>query len=329
VVKKAKLFTVLRNVVIILVVLAILSIAVFISNSLILNRMANNVMRDEFIFNEVARPNNYISQWQSNDGFLVGELEFVTHRIVGDRAVYNGTYNIKYRILPIVSGIYGHSALGQLTQIQTEDGEQRYYNRAGNREMEFYHPDVEYKSYRNDLKLLEEIGNDKYIEMALSFDRDYSVEEVKELLPDNLTQAWYWVDTFSKEDLDELKGHYVEIEIAGEDDKTTVEEIYQKPQVLRANQVYGMKAITNTGEYEEDPCVSFISAIESGVSNKSLYQPQFQELYDKLSDSNGEIARDNIRIIGVVVTGDADSLGLLKDADYIKASSLGIVVNKY
>ena len=141
--------------------------------------------------------------------------------------------------------------------------------------------------------------------------------------------GWYWVDTFSKEDLDELKGHYVEIEIAGEDDKTTVEEIYQKPQVLRANQVYGMKAITNTGEYEEDPCVSFISAIESGVSNKSLYQPQFQELYDKLSDSNGEIARDNIRIIGVVVTGDADSLGLLKDADYIKASSLGIVVNKY
>ena len=69
VVKKAKLFTVLRNVVIILVVLAILSIAVFISNSLILHRMANNVMRDEYIFNEVARPNNYISQWQSNDGF--------------------------------------------------------------------------------------------------------------------------------------------------------------------------------------------------------------------------------------------------------------------
>ncbi|MDD5601101.1 MAG: anti sigma factor C-terminal domain-containing protein, partial [Actinomycetota bacterium] len=161
------------------------------------------------------------------------------------------------------------------------------------------------------------------------FDRDYSVEEVKELLPDNLTQAWYWVDTFSKEDLDELKGHYVEIEITGEDDKLRREEIYRNPQVLSANQVYGMKAITNTGEYEEDPCVSFISAIESGVSNKSLYQPQFQELYDKLSDSNGEIARDNIRIIGVVVTGDADPLGLLKDADYIKASSLGILVNNY
>ncbi|MDD5600814.1 MAG: anti sigma factor C-terminal domain-containing protein [Actinomycetota bacterium] len=334
VVKKAKLFTVLRNVVITLVVLVILGIAIFISNLLILDRMARNVWADEYIFNQVARPNSYISEARSKDGFLAGEMEFVTYRIVGKRAVCDGTYIIKYIPLPIISGIYGHSALGQqLAQIGTEDGEQRYYNRAGNREMMFYHPEVEYKNYKNDLKLLEEIENDKYIEMALSFNQDYSVEAVKELLPDKLTQAWYWVDSFSKGDLDGLKGHYAEIEITGQDGKPTVEKIYHEPQALHTNEVYnkvyGMKAITNTGEEIEDPCNSFIRAIEYGTNNKSRYQTQFQELYNKLSDNNGKISRDNIRVIGVVVTGDASSLGLLKDADYIKASSLGIVVNKY
>jgi len=38
---------------------------------------------------------------------------------------------------------------------------------------------------------------------------------------------------------------------------------------------------------------------------------------------------NNIKIIGAVVTGDANSLRLLKDASYIKATSLGIVVDKY
>lgn len=38
---------------------------------------------------------------------------------------------------------------------------------------------------------------------------------------------------------------------------------------------------------------------------------------------------DNIRIIGAVVTGDTASIRLLRDANYIKSASLGIVIDKY
>ncbi|WP_083768447.1 anti-sigma factor C-terminal domain-containing protein [Thermosediminibacter oceani] len=225
----------------------------------------------------------------------------------GNRPVYNGTYTIKYEIIPITPGISGHSERGQLIRVEAED-QYNYYNRVGNREMKFYHPYIEYKTYENDLALLEEIGEDKYLEMALSFDRDYSLEEVQAMLPAEVKPVWYWVNTYNNEDLNRKKN--------GET-------------IFFANEVYGMKGANSDGTTIKDPRNSFISAINSGLKRKSRYQLQFRRLHERLSNDKGEITKDNIRVIGVVVTGDTASMKLLRGKSYIKASSLGIVVDKF
>lgn len=324
--QKAKVFTLLRTIAVSLLVFLVLGVAIVIINAMMLNRIANNELASEQSFDLVARPNTYMSQYQVNDGFLTGELEYVTHRIVGNRPVYNGTYKIQYHIIPIVPGIYGHSARGQLTQIASED-EYSYYNRVGHREMKFYHPFIEYKTCQNDLAMLEEIGEDKYLEMALSFDRDYSLEEVQAMLPSEVKIVWYWVDTYNQDDLDRMKGHYEEL--IGNDGQETGEKVYQEPRILFANQVYGMKGITSTGITIEDPRCSFIDAIKFGLNQKNRYRSQFQRLYDRLSNGKGEIIKDDIRVIGVVVTGDTASMKLLRNENYIKAATLGIVIDKF
>lgn len=330
VLQKAKVYTLVRTVAVSLLVFLLLGAVVMIANAMLLNRIADKELIGEYLFDLVARPNTYMTHNQVNDGFLVGEAEYVAFRLVGNRPVYNGTYKIKYQIIPIVQDIYG-TGRGQLIQIENENvaNEFAFYNKVGHREMKFYHPYIEYETCPNDLALLEEIGEDKYIEMALSFDRDYSLEEVQAMLPDEMKLVWYWVDTYSEKYLDTMKGQYVEVEFKEEDGQPTSKKVYQKPRVLFANEAYGMKAITSTGEISPEPRRFFIAAINMGLKSKSRYQPVFKNLYDALRNDQGEITEDDIKVIGAVVTGDTASMELLKNKNYIKASTLGIVIDKF
>lgn len=329
--QRAKLFTLIRTVTISLLVFVLLVGIILIANAMILNRIADSELLNETLLNSVAGPNTYMTHSQVNDGFLVGEAEYITYRIVGNRPVYDGTHKIKYSIFPIVQGLYGtgRSQPIQIENESTENGvEFSFYSKVGNKEMTFYHPYIEYETYPNDLTLLDEIGEDKYIELALSFDRSYTPEEVQRMLPSEVKIAWYWVDTYSEKNLDKMKGQCVEVEFKGEDGRTTTKKVYQKPRVLRAYDVYGMEAITSTGETVEEPWRWFIGAIDMGRNKKSHYQSIFKDIYDVLSNGKGEITKDDIRVIGVVVTGDTASMKLLKN-DYVKAATLGIVTEKF
>lgn len=107
VLQKAKIFSLIRTVAVSLLVFMLLGVIIVIANAMILNRIADNELQNEYLFGSVARPNTYIAHSQVNDGFLVGEAEYVTYRIVGNRPIYNGSYKLKYKIIPIVSGLYG------------------------------------------------------------------------------------------------------------------------------------------------------------------------------------------------------------------------------
>ena len=66
--------------------------------------------------------------------------------------------------------------------------------------MEFYHPSIKYEGYINDLKNLDEIGNNKVMEISLSFDKTYRLEEIRNMISSDVTLNWYWVDTFTEND---------------------------------------------------------------------------------------------------------------------------------
>jgi len=328
--QRAKLFTLIRTVTISLLVFVLLFGIILIANAMILNRIADSELLNETLLNSVAGPNTYMTHNQVNDGFLVGEAEYITYRIVGNRPVYDGTHKIKYSIFPVVQVLYGtgRSQPIQIENESTENGvEFSFYSKVGNKEMTFYHPGIEYETYPNDLALLDETGKDKYIELALSFDRSYTPEEVQRMLPGEVKIAWYWVDTYSEKNLDAMKGRYVEVEHK-EDGRTSTKKVYRKPMVLRSYDVYGMEAITATGETAEEPWRHFIGTIDMGRNKKSHYQPIFKNIYEVLSNGKEEITKDDIRVIGVVVTGDTASMKLLKN-DYAKAATLGIVTDKF
>ncbi len=335
--RKARLFTLIRSAAVSLLVFILLSAIILIANMLWLDYIAENKLIDERLLDLVARPNTYTTHAQNNNGFLAGEAEFVTYRIVGDRPIYNGTYRIGYSILPFIQGFHGTSRVQLIEIMKNEfyanEGEfsfydYNYYNKVGNREMIFYHPGIEYENYPNDMALLEEIADDKCLEMAFSFDQDYSLEEVQAMLPDEVKTVWYWVDTYSEKNLDSMRGHYADF--IGADGEPTGEKKYVEPRLLPANQVYGMKAVDSSGDKKDDPRSQFIGGIKLGFNKETgRYHKLFQDLFEVLSNENNEITEDNIKIIGAVVTGDATSMKLLRDHDFIRTSALGIVTDKY
>lgn len=191
------------------------------------------------------------------------------------------------------------------------------YNNIGQELMMFYYPYVDYGDrYKNDLNLLEDIGNDKYMEIALSFDKEYSISEVNNIIPENINLTWYWIDTVENGHKNTQKQYT---------DKQKMEdgeiiEVEQYPDICYEDYAYGIKTINEYGEKIGNPVENFIKALEEGERT---------HIYDIIAGEDGKLTKDDIRVQGVVVTGDAQNLELLTSLPFIKAATIGVVTDKY
>ncbi|MDX5018654.1 anti sigma factor C-terminal domain-containing protein, partial [Streptococcus suis] len=51
----------------------------------------------------------------------------------------------------------------------------------------------------NDLKYVNKLNND-LIEIAITFDKSYSYNEIKTMIPNNIKQNWLWIGTSTELD---------------------------------------------------------------------------------------------------------------------------------
>lgn len=184
------------------------------------------------------------------------------------------------------------------------------YNGLGHRLMKFYHPKVNFKRYKNDLSLLDELEDSKNIEMALSFDKPYSVGEVQSLIPEEIDLAWYWVDIFNKDEI-------IKMNDTNNPNKVLIE---------TSDSMIGFMGRDLSNSRYEKPEERFIWTLEN---MDKRYKDRCKNIINILEDNNGKISSENIKIIGVVITGDKKSLSTLRDKAWIKASSFGVIVDKY
>ncbi|NFT07580.1 hypothetical protein FDF26_10985 [Clostridium botulinum] len=307
IIKRAKIFSIIRTTIVSLMIFIIVSFVVFISNATILNQMSNKKQECLSNFFNISMPNAYIGSIQSDDRIMVGEIDYVRYRFLGNKPITDGNYKDGYTYMPLINGIYGdwgNYLFNSGGKLSKDSKEVSKYNKASKKVMEFYHPSVKYKSYINDLENLDEIGNNKVMEITLSFDKEYSLEEIKNMIPDDVILNWYWVDTFAENS-----------------------EEFSSKLVFDEYDVYGMKALDREGNIIDRPEKDFINAINEGKDNN--YANQYKELFDNLSNGKGEINKEDLKIIGVVVSGDSKTLKALKDKNYIKAATLGAVADKY
>ena len=301
-IKKGKRKSIKKTILISLVVAAFVFITVTIGNIFLTLNMSNKAYDSIHSYVSLTVPNGYISKSLETISFLGGRADYTISRTVGDKPVIleNRTYGFGY--LPQKfsyrgSGAGGHKA-GEWPTHYWEYG----YNR-----MLFFHPQISYKEYKNDLANLSEVADGKVIEVGISFDKPYTISELSKILPD-VDISWYWVDAFRDEDMERY-----EEEAAINDAKSTY---------ISESEVLGVTVRSQRAYHFGLDYSSFLEHLNA------IQSPQFEDIYNELN-AKGYTDSDKVPILGMIASGTKEQLESLIDNPLIKASSFGVIIDQY
>ncbi|WP_374149513.1 anti sigma factor C-terminal domain-containing protein [Priestia megaterium] len=286
--KKAKYIAFLRTVFISALVVCFVITVLIKGNNYFINTQGNK-LTERFIKENQVRmsPNTFTNTDTISTGILKGTIKSEVFKVIEDKVIPWGTEEITYDLNGNFNASFStHSTIVNDTTM--------YHIPNGQREMLFYVPKYKYKVYANDFDMIKDYPNDKYMEMAISFDKNYTLKEVQKMLPTSAHQTWYWVDNYAKS-----TGYRGEPESG----RWLLGISKPSPQL-------GVKLTSNKVKTEAE-FLNELQKIDPGEV-KSLKNRQKNGL-----------------IIGVVVTGTKEELLSLRNKPYVKAASLGAVVDKY
>ncbi|MBM7702353.1 anti sigma factor C-terminal domain-containing protein [Metabacillus iocasae] len=182
----------------------------------------------------------------------------------------------------------------------------------GERAIEFFHPSVTYKKIYDDRALLPDISDKDVVEMAFSFDKPYTIQEVEKIFKEDL--VWMWVDTFSEERINEHN------EINGNDVTNDIHTII-------GDGAYGFSYDKRSDAPVGQTFTMMLDMLKEDGGN---YQDQAKEIYTTLTKGSVKPLEPNdLRITGVVVTGKPESLQTYNDLSMIRGATLGATTSQY
>lgn len=286
--KKAKRVTLVRTLLISVIVCLMVGYGVYRMNSWIVEKRGNEVTLEHQKADAVMKaPNTFIETETIDYGFLKGTVKRKVYKVIEDKIIPWDTEDVHYDFHGYYSTSFSSysTIVNDTTVVNIPSGE---------KEMMFYVPQYTYKSYLDDLSKLNDYPADKYMELAISFDKSYSLEEVKKMLPQSVHPTWFWVNEYDKKATKRSEPEY----------GRGLHGIYQATSALGKSDSYpNIKT-------EDD----FLNKL------KKYNNYDYKELKKRQKDG---------LIIGVVVTGTKEDLLSLKGKSYVKASSIGAVVDKY
>ena len=270
-------------------------------------------------FDQITGANEFISTMENYPGFFGGESHYKTFKFIEGKVVYTGEGGYGY-------GLFRNEWLGRSGMsspiifggaYSENDLKYTQYSVLGHRQMTFFYPFLTYQNPSNDLALLEEISEDKVMEMALSFDQGYTSAEAMALIPKGVTKTWLWVNDVKE--TGKFEFNYPD----------KYGKLITNFLVRNENTVYGFPLLDSNSDKAVMPAEDFIAHISSGTKYRTRWQGEFKRLNETISGEDGKLSVADLEIYGMVVTGTAESLAPLQDLPFIKASSLGVIVDRY
>ena len=303
VISKVRMRSTIRIVIITFITVVMIGIIGFFLDKFLLNRAANAIYPYLYRKFSISEPNVYQGNVQFSEGVFGGQIRVQTYKMVGDVPLHWDTLHYQFSIFGSASQYFGDYSPSP--QIPTTQGIRLYDPQTEQRVLQFYAPSKHYNKVINDIPLLKQIPRNDEVEMAISFHRDYTFSEVNNMLPKGVTPAWYWVNTYSTQD---LKNN-------------------QWP--LLTGEVYGFERIpfVNSPTIYQTP-KDFIDSIKIALVSSPNWVG-YRHIFDVLSHGTGKMVPNDIKIIGVVVTGRPHQLLALSGQPYVRASVLGAIANPF
>ncbi|MGV2942406.1 anti sigma factor C-terminal domain-containing protein [Mesobacillus sp. LC4] len=296
-VKKGKRKSLITIVLVSIIVFIILNIANFAVSAY----FSQKAFKQWDAYVRLTTPNGYISETVDSKGILGGMSHYKISKDMKIKSIVVEQKQYQFGLNPsvLVSRGSGGSigVTGEFWQIP--------YKENGWREMLFFHPEVEYKKYKNDEVLIKNLEGEKIYEVALSFDQPYKLSELPiQQLPE---MTWFWLNTYSNNHLNTFQQEAKEYDWSAT--------------FIRENEALGFSirdSYTSTTDIE----------YEYNEFLKLLKTSNFSEHKKAYNAING-INIDDVELLGVVVYGTKDEIVEIMNNPIIKASSLGGVIDNY
>ncbi|WP_040195042.1 anti sigma factor C-terminal domain-containing protein [Clostridium culturomicium] len=287
-----------------------ISLVVFIAGSFINTAIGIKYSKKSYeaaeAYVSVSVPGGYISESTDFIVFLGGNGNYKITKNIGNKPVILEDRVSFFGLIPQIAFFRGTGAgyhdAGQWPVSIWENGY---------RKMRFFHPNIEYVEYQNDLDEIDKIPDDKIIEMAISFDKPYKMTELF-TIQNKLSPAkiyWVWLNEFTEEKMK----HY-ENEVVNYDSKANG---------IKEDEAIGI-SIPNKDRLWVNPYDQYYDALVENLEKS--YMPEHQKLYEEIM-ARGKTKMEDAEVLGVIVQGTKEELKQLVENPMVKATSIGVVVD--
>ncbi|PEK30773.1 hypothetical protein CN568_30050 [Bacillus pseudomycoides] len=281
--KKAKRKQLLKIIITSIIVVPILLLIFYKTGNYFAAKSSTKLHEQLLLHNEIAEPNILMnSQVTRNTSMFGGNIVTNRSKNIDGYLVQWSTLTSSYDWFRVniddnelIPGFYGSD---------TEFYE--YDKQTKNKVAKFYHPSIQkyYDGVRNELGAISQMEN-HVAEVAISFNRPYTLKEIQAKIPANLNIVWLYM---TSQIVDESKGP-MGVPVYGFDPSDSPKKAYN----------------------------SFIDALkkyDADSSDKTIQE--FLKL-------NKNKQFDEVKILGVMLTGQTQNFKVLENQDFIRSASVG------
>ncbi|MCY8235278.1 sigma factor regulator N-terminal domain-containing protein [Priestia endophytica] len=281
--RKAKRRQLLKIIVISIIVVLITLPVLYKIGNYFAAKSSTRLHEQLFLHNEIAEPNIQIDSQVTNNSSMFG-----------GNIITNRSKNVDGYLIPWSTLTSSYDWLrvnidyNELIPGSYLEGKElyEYDKQTKNKVATFYHPSIQkyYDSIQNDLK--EILQMDNYVaEVALSFDKPYTFQEIEEQIPNNLNIVWLYM---TPPIVDESKGS-------------------------SGMPVYGF----NPSSSPKEAYHSFIKSLKEYDKNGN------EETIQNFLQSNKNKPFEDVKVLGVMVTGQTKNFKSLENKSFIRGASVG------
>ncbi|MGT2960956.1 anti sigma factor C-terminal domain-containing protein [Streptococcus caballi] len=339
--KKSKRRTTLRNIVLSTVLALGILVATYMGLNFLTSRNGEGI-RDRYVLqSQIAYPNISYSTWGFNPtsqftGTFYSDRFKDIDGIIVPFEPFEASYSLR---------ILGGSNNGAGTMLG-DDNRSNYTRGSGNKVPMFYNIKYNYNSKDSYVKVTQDIEltsemSGQAVEMAITFDKSYTLEEIMKMVPDNLKTNWYWIGTTSKYDTSTIQ--LSDVFGMAYNEKATMTYQQAKKWETAADEAVKKDKKADLSKIDTDAPDS-VDALTGVQNSYTFFQESAKEALEKDyigstyggADGNELDSKKDIgaylkanpdpktaTFAGVILTGRAENFKQLENASWIYASNLG------
>ncbi|HFR3474806.1 TPA: anti sigma factor C-terminal domain-containing protein [Streptococcus suis] len=249
---------------------------------------------------QVTYPNVDVERFYVNEiGIVSGYVDYNLSKDLAGVPFAFGHLEVEYNFY----GVFANFA-----QYFPEGSEEYYYHQDSNSKLPVFY-NTKTTTGSQELPYVKEMKG-QLVEVAITFDKKYTLAEIRNMVPGNLKQNWYWIGT----EKSQLRTEYLSlVSLFGMDSEqlqAVTAEVATDDLVPYTSPLTVMKELVDyQGDYALSP------EIKGDV----------QAYVDKFGDTDftKQEEIDKLEFAGIILTGKAEDFAQLEGKDWIYASSIG------